>query len=322
MANIGTFLQKILDAVYGEEVRGSIHDAISAMNTESSKAMEYASTAKDSAQASATAAGNSASTASQKASAASTSAAAAKTSETNAKTSADAALSAKNSIEAAKNAAEAASSAAQTAKTAAEAAKNGAESARNTAAESAAAAARSSSSAEQYSGKPPKPQNGTWHIWDAKAQKYVDSKISCELEGPAGVGIDNIQLTSGDHAPGTVDIYTVTLTDGTAYNISVYNGRNGTGSGDVLGISFDLLIPASGWQNGEITVEDEQLEALSSYKYFVSADEASREQYIEHGVQAKDITSTGFITFKCNSVPTESLTVNVIRLGLSVNGTS
>lgn len=34
MANIDTYLQAILEAVYGEEVRGSIHDAIEAMNNE------------------------------------------------------------------------------------------------------------------------------------------------------------------------------------------------------------------------------------------------------------------------------------------------
>ena len=78
MANISTYLQKILSAIYGEEVRGSIHDALSAMNVESSSAMEYAKTAKDSAAASA-------STASIKATAASASAQAAKTSENNAK---------------------------------------------------------------------------------------------------------------------------------------------------------------------------------------------------------------------------------------------
>ena len=46
MADISSFLKKILSAIYGEEVRGSIHDALSAMNTESSSAMEFASTAK------------------------------------------------------------------------------------------------------------------------------------------------------------------------------------------------------------------------------------------------------------------------------------
>lgn len=34
MSNIQTYLQQILDAVYGEEVRGSIHDAIATMNTD------------------------------------------------------------------------------------------------------------------------------------------------------------------------------------------------------------------------------------------------------------------------------------------------
>lgn len=32
MANIDSYLEQIRSAVYGEEVRGSIHDAISAIN--------------------------------------------------------------------------------------------------------------------------------------------------------------------------------------------------------------------------------------------------------------------------------------------------
>ena len=74
MANITPQLDKILSAVYGEEVRGSIHDALVAMNGESSSAMEYASTAQDSAANSATAAATSASNAAQSATSASTSA--------------------------------------------------------------------------------------------------------------------------------------------------------------------------------------------------------------------------------------------------------
>ena len=67
MADISSFLKKILSAIYGEEVRGSIHDALAAMNTESSSAMEFASTAKDSAQANAAAAKKSAEDAEKKA---------------------------------------------------------------------------------------------------------------------------------------------------------------------------------------------------------------------------------------------------------------
>ena len=40
MANVSTYLAKILAAVYGEEVRQSIHDAIAAMNVESSQAIQ------------------------------------------------------------------------------------------------------------------------------------------------------------------------------------------------------------------------------------------------------------------------------------------
>ena len=149
---------------------------------------------------------------------------------------------------------------------------------------------------------------------------FRSSGISCDLVGPTGNGIQDIKLTKGDHTPGTTDIYTVTMTDGSTMTISVYNGRNGTGTGDVLGISFDLVLPVSGWANGEITVADSRLLALATHKYLVDADEASREEYLECNVQARNITTTGFITFKNDTDPTMDLTVNVIRLELSANG--
>lgn len=335
MANISTYLQKIMAAVYGEEVRGSIHDALAAMNTESSNAMEFAATAKDSAKASADTAKGHADTATKKAGEALSSADRAKASETSAKASelnaiskateaTTAAAEAKTSETAAANSEAVATQKANEAaasQTAAETAKTDAEDARDKAKVSETEAAASALSAQQYSGKPPKPQDGTWWIWDAAQQKYIDSGIGCDLVGPTGNGIKDIQLTKGDHTPGTTDIYTVTTTDGATYNISVYNGRNGTGAGDVLGIWFDLVLPASGWLNGEITIADSRLMALSTHKYFVSADEASREEYLECGVQPRDITTTGFITFKNDTDPSEDITVNVIRFELSANGT-
>lgn len=287
MASISTHLQKILSAVYGEEVRGSIHDAIAAMNVESSNAMQFASTAKDSAQASAISARNASDTAAQKA--------------------AEAAISANRAL---------------TAESEAETARDAAQKFKDAASNSAVAAAASAVSAQQYSGASPMPKNGTWWIWNADKQAYIDTKISCALAGPDGIGIADIQLTKGNHIPGTTDIYTVKLTDGTSYNISVYNGRNGTGAGDVLGIWFDLVIPAAGWVDGEITIADERFLALATHKYFLSADQASREEFLACNVQPKDIATTGFITFKSDSDPEEDLTVNVIRFELSANGTT
>lgn len=134
------------------------------------------------------------------------------------------------------------------------------------------------------------------------------------------MGIEDIQLTEGDHSPGSTDVYTVHLTDGSSYNISVYNGRNGTGAGDVLGISFDLVIPKNGWKDGSVTVADSRLLALGTHKYFLTAEEACKEEFIDCNVQPKDITASGFLMFTCDTDPAMDLTVHLIRFELSGNG--
>lgn len=58
-------------------------------------------------------------------------------------------------------------------------------------------------------------------------------------QGETGTGIQSIALTKGNHAPGTSDTYTITLTDGNTYNFLVYNGANGTGAGDMLASVYD-----------------------------------------------------------------------------------
>jgi len=62
--------------------------------------------------------------------------------------------------------------------------------------------------------------------------------------GPAGASVSRIERTSGTGAPGTTDTYTVYLTDGsTGGTFQVYNGANGTGSGDFMA---DGTVPMSG----------------------------------------------------------------------------
>lgn len=348
MADISSFLKKIKEAIYGEEVRGSIHDALAAMNEESSSAMEFAATAKDSAAASAEKAkgaeervkavkneveiagaqATADAKAAQDAKAAAESARdSAKTSETNARNSEISAQQSKDTAENAKNAAQEAKQSAEDdalaaaqSKKDAEAAKLVAEQARDSAEEKAVEAAGSADKAEQYSGKPPKPQNGTWWIWNADTGEYYDTKISCELQGPVGNGIKDIQLTSGDHSPGTTDVYTVHMTDGSTYSISVYNGLNGTGAGDVLGITFDLVLPVSGWKDGAIAVADNRLLASATYKYLLSVYDASKDEFMECSVQPKDITTSGVLSFTCEIEPLKDITINLIRLELSGNG--
>jgi hypothetical protein len=53
--------------------------------------------------------------------------------------------------------------------------------------------------------------------------------------GTPGRGITSVNRTSGTGAPGTTDTYTITYSDSTTSTFQVYNGANGTGSGDVTG---------------------------------------------------------------------------------------
>ena len=369
MADISRDLQAILDAIYGEEVRGSIHDAIAAMNQESSNAMQYASTAKDSAQASAASAASYATTAGTKANEAAAKANAAQTSANNAAASERAAAASEENAAASElrakqyadsaadtiadgvakalaseTAARAAESGAKTAQNEAEAAKAASESAQEASENNAAEAARSAKSAKEYSGKPPMPINGTWWIWDPELYQsllddegnvisdsedgsveteypgYIDTHISCELEGPQGVGIQDISQISGDHTPGTTDVYSVILTDGRSYPISVYNGKNGEGTGDVSGIYFELIIPANGWSDGTAVIADERLLASVVYKYFVTANAAGRGEYLRCQVEPSDITEAGFITFTCGKTPETDIGVRVLRFEFAANG--
>lgn len=57
--------------------------------------------------------------------------------------------------------------------------------------------------------------------------------------GAAGSSIQSIQRTSGTGASGTTDTYTVTLTNGDTTTFQVYNGKDGSGSGDMTKAVYD-----------------------------------------------------------------------------------
>ncbi len=223
--------------------------------------------------------------------------------------------------------------------------------------------------AKQYSGKPPKPEGGTWQIWNAATQTYEDSGVSSSLtinhsypsvaameadfpntkkndlaiisagveqedtaklyinngerwvfladlsgvQGAPGVGISRIELTSGDHSPGTTDVYTIKMTDGTTSTFSVYNGVDGQSSGDMQGNSFDLTIPAAGWSDHTITIFDSRFLAAAKYSYVIGPATNSRDTYIDCGIKANDITTNGEIVLQSDDIPADALTIHVTR---------
>lgn len=148
MADISAQLHKILEAIYGEEVRGSIHDALAAMNVESNAAMEFAATAKDSAMNSAAAAKASEENAAQSESAAKESEANSKVSETQAAESAATAASMADAASASASAAQISQNNALASEQAARSSETSAANAASTATEKAASASASAEAAK------------------------------------------------------------------------------------------------------------------------------------------------------------------------------
>ena len=201
---------------------------------------------------------------------------AAQTAATNAAKSETAAKNAQTAAANAQKAAESAQTGAQSAKTAAESAQEAAESAKDAAAGSSTAAgqkatqaARSAEDAASAKSAAETAKTDAQAARDAIVNMIVEAvtletgkpaTVSKSLvdnvyklvfglprgetgatgpQGATGNGISGIALKSGNHAPGTSDVYTITLTDGTTFDFTVYNGANGAGAGDMLASIYD-----------------------------------------------------------------------------------
>lgn len=201
---------------------------------------------------------------------------AAQTAADNAAKSETAAKNAQTAASNAQKAAETAQTGAQSAKTAAESAQEAAESAKDAAAGSATAAGQKATQAAQSAEDAASAKSAAetaktdaQAARDAIVNMIVDAvtletgkpaTVSKSLvdnvyklvfglprgntgaqgpQGATGNGISGIALKSGTHAPGTSDVYTITLTDGTTFDFEVYNGANGQGAGDMLANVYD-----------------------------------------------------------------------------------
>ena len=59
------------------------------------------------------------------------------------------------------------------------------------------------------------------------------------VQGNPGNSIEKIERTAGTGTSGSTDTYTVTLTDGSTTTFQVYNGKDGTGAGDMTSSVYD-----------------------------------------------------------------------------------
>lgn len=82
-------------------------------------------------------------------------------------------------------------------------------------------------------GKNPEFQLWATHLqWRLQGENVWKNLIP--KEQIRGATITNIAKTAGDSSPWTTDTYTISLSDGQAFNFFVYHGRDGSGSGDML----------------------------------------------------------------------------------------
>ena len=260
---------------YADNAKASA-DAAAASATKAANAAQGIDDKVAAADASAKAAASSAAAAAASATGVDEKVQAAQTAADNAAKSETAAKNAQTAAANAQKAAENAQTGAQSAKTAAESAQGAAESAKDAAADSSTAAeqkatqaAQSAEDAASAKSAAETAKTDAQAARDAIANMIVEA-VTLETGKPAtvtkslvdnvyklvfglpkgetgatgprgatGNGISGISLKSGTHAPGTSDVYTITLTDGTTFDFEVYNGANGAGAGDMLASVYD-----------------------------------------------------------------------------------
>ena len=260
---------------YADNAKSSA-DAAAASATKAASAAQGIDDKVSAADASAKAAASSAAAAASSATGVDKKVQAAQTAADNAAKSETAAKDAQTGADNAQKAAETAQTGAQSAKTAAESAQEAAESAKDAAASSSTAAGQKATQAAE-SAKDAASAKSAAETAKTDAQAARDAIVNMIVEavtletgkpatvskslvdnvyklvfglpkgetgatgprGATGNGISGIALKSGTHAPGTSDVYTITLTDGTTFDFDVYNGANGAGAGDMLASVYD-----------------------------------------------------------------------------------
>ena len=81
-------------------------------------------------------------------------------------------------------------------------------------------------------------KNPEFQLWSTHLQWRLQGESEWKdlipKEQIRGATITNIAKTAGDSSPWTTDTYTISLSDGQAFNFFVYHGRDGSWSGDML----------------------------------------------------------------------------------------
>ena len=104
---------------------------------------------------------------------------------------------------------------------------------------------------------------------------------------------------------------------GIPLKIAVYGVKGEERKSTGWHVTSKILFPANisiGTGGSGDPMGDASLLADSNYIYFVGADAGTRNVYDNYGVSAGNVTTSGQMTFRCDTTPTVDLSVFIIRL--------
>ena len=79
-------------------------------------------------------------------------------------------------------------------------------------------------------------------------------------------------------------------------------------------VGMTITLPTANWSSGVQTIQNEFFLASNDYYYIISPDANSYIEGSRCGIRADNITTNGRITFRCETIPANDLTINIIRL--------
>lgn len=79
-------------------------------------------------------------------------------------------------------------------------------------------------------------------------------------------------------------------------------------------VGITITLPANGWSGRAQTIQNAGFLADSNYWYLVDAEASDYQTACECGIRADNVTTDGQMTFHCEIVPENALTINIIRL--------
>ena len=79
------------------------------------------------------------------------------------------------------------------------------------------------------------------------------------------------------------------------------------------GDAFTRTLNVSDWNNKELVLSDSKFVA-SGFAYIVNPDSTNAKAYANAGIVARNVTVDGYMTFVCETTPTSSLIVNILKV--------